>query len=171
MLRGRSGGEWSVYVEGAASRIETGLARDQAFTWVQSVDDWRGALWEGRGGEGGKWAKVLFDPRRLAELAQANPLPTEPSVALGQLARAAGLFELCITGAPGGDWAAAVQLGAGRVARKPNARVTLSDGDAAALTSGALSPMEAFLKGRIQFDGDSSLLLKLPGLARAAAGF
>jgi hypothetical protein len=31
--------------------------------------------------------------------------------------------------------------------------------------------MEAFLKGRIHFDGDSSLLLKLPGLARAAAGF
>jgi putative sterol carrier protein len=171
VLRGRDGGEWSVHLDEAASRVEPGLDTGQAFTWVQSVDDWRGALWEGRGGEGGKWAQILFDPGRIAQLAEENPMPTAPSAAIDKLARAAGLFELCITGAPGGDWEAAVQLGSGRVSSKPDARVTLSDEDAAALASGALAPMEAFLKGRIHFDGDSSLLLKLPGLARAAAGF
>ena len=171
VLRGRDGGEWSVHLDAASSRVEAGLHDTLAFTWVQSVDDWRGALWEGRGGEGGKWAQLAFDPRRVAELSEEHPMPTAPSAAFSELARAAGLFELCITGAPGGDWAAAVQLGSGPVSSKPDARVTLSDDDAVALANGALSPMEAFLKGRVHFDGNSSLLLKLPGLARAAAGF
>jgi hypothetical protein len=171
VLHGRDGGEWTVQLDAPAPRVEAGLDSGRAFTWVQSVDDWRGALWEGRGGQGGKWARIAFDPVRVAELAQKRPLAEPPKAAIGKLARAAGLFELCITGAPGGDWAAAVQLGSGPLAPKPNARVTVSDDDAAALSSGALSPMEAFLKGRVHFDGDSSLLLKLPRLARAAAGF
>jgi hypothetical protein len=170
-LRGHEGGEWSVYLDHGAPRVESGLDGDLVFTWVQSVDDWRGALWEGRGGEGGKWAQLLFDPRRVAEHAEERPAPEAPNGMLDKLSRAAGLFELCITGAAGGDWAAAVQLGSGPVPTRPHARITLSDDDAAALTSGALKPMDAFLKRRVQVDGDSSLLLKLPGLARAAAGF
>ncbi|MBW2273805.1 MAG: SCP2 sterol-binding domain-containing protein [Deltaproteobacteria bacterium] len=170
VLRGRDGGEWSVHLGHTAARVEAGLDDALAFTWVQSVDDWRGALWEGRGGEGGKWAQLAFNPARVAQFAQERPLPNAPSAAIGELARAAGLFELRITGAPGGDWAAAVQLGSGPVASKPDARLTLSDDDAVALAGGAVSPLEAFVKGRVHFDGDSSLLLKLPGLARAAAG-
>jgi putative sterol carrier protein len=170
VLRGGDGGEWSVHLDAEAPRVEAGLDDDLAFTWVQSVDDWRGALWEGRGGEGGKWAQLAFDPLRVIQLAEDRPLPKASDAVIGKLARAEGLFEFCITGAPGGDWVAAVQLGSGPVSSKPDARVTLSDDDAAALSSGALAPLEAFLTGRVHFDGDPSMLLKLPGLARAAAG-
>lgn len=168
-LRGAGGGEWTVQL-GFDSCVASGLDSERACTWVQSVDDWRGALWEGRGGAGGEWARRIFDPAAVsvAAASASDEATGKARSTLDRLARADGLFELCITGAPGGEWAAALQLGAGAVAATPDARVTLSDDDATALTTGALKPLEAVLKGRVKVDGDSSLLLKLPGLAKAA---
>lgn len=171
VLRGAQGGEWTLHLADGAPRVVPGSAAGVAFRWVQSVEDWRGALWEGRGGSAGRWAALVFDPLRLAALATERAPLGPPPAGLAKLASFSGLFELRITDAPGGAWAAGLMLGDGPLPEAPNASVTLADEDAEALSNGSLAPVEAFLAGRVRVEGDAALLLKLPGLALAAAGF
>ena len=48
-LDGPGGGEWLYTLRGGALEVVAGSREAAAFTLIQSVDDWRGALWEGRG--------------------------------------------------------------------------------------------------------------------------
>jgi hypothetical protein len=159
-LEGAGGGEWVVRL--CEGRVDVrAVSRDHAaFTVLQSVDDWRGALWEGRGGVAGKALTRFFRP-------QAPPADAVERAALDApkaLARVRGLegrVRLCVTGGPGGDWAVDLMLGPGRIPRDATTTVTIDHDDAEALGQGDLDPMQAFMGGRIGVSGSVSLLVRL----------
>ena len=88
-LEGEGGGEWVVHVAGGNVKIEAGSRADTAFTYVQSVEDWKGALWSGAGGAIGKGASMFFRPGALREAAAA------PGPASSAARRARGRCRRC----------------------------------------------------------------------------
>ena len=68
-LEGEGGGEWVVELREGRVGIRGGARDETSFTYVQSVRDWQGALWEGRGSWIGRGAAALFRPD--AEVARA----------------------------------------------------------------------------------------------------
>src|SRR5262250_1859035 len=61
-LEGDGGGDWIFHLREGAVSVTPGPTEEAAFTLIQSVADWRGALWEGRGGAFGKQSQALFQP-------------------------------------------------------------------------------------------------------------
>ena len=61
-LDGDGGGEWVFQVQQGQLAVEAAPREETAFSVVQSVEDWRGALWEGRGGAIGRQAATVFKP-------------------------------------------------------------------------------------------------------------
>ncbi len=66
-LEGQGGGEWLFRLGKAGLAVEPGSRERAAFSVVQSVEDWRGALWEDRGGLIGRQALALFRPGDVCE--------------------------------------------------------------------------------------------------------
>lgn len=166
-LEGEGGGEWRIQLKGGEMSVAPGSTEDAAFTVIQSVVDWRGALWENRGGAFGKQSRALFEPGGGAGGAGAMP----PS-ALAQLQMLRGVIKMVVGGGPGGDWAVAFKLGPGPVPEQPTTTVSVTADDAAALERGELDPMQAFMSGRIQIAGDMTLLMQMQAIqmqAQAAA--
>lgn len=166
-LDGEGGGEWRLRLREGGLSVEAGSSEEAAFTVVQTVADWRGALWEGRGGAFGKQSRALFEPGAGA----GGPGAMPPS-ALAQLQMLRGLIKMVVAGGPGGDWAVAFKLGPGPVPDPPTTTVTVSAADAEALERGELDPMQAFMSGRIQIAGDMALLMQMQAIqmtAQAAA--
>lgn len=161
-LEGEGGGEWLMHV--SAGRLDVkAQPRDEAgFSVVQSVTDWRGALWEGRGGVIGQGAAALFKPESHATVDQASRSLTLPALAsLAPLRELDGLLRLVVTGGEGGDWAVATKLGPGAIPEQPTTTVTVSAADVGAMAGGELNPLEAFMAGRIQLAGDVALVMQI----------
>ena len=164
-LEGSGGGEWCFHLKEGSLTVEPGSTDDAAFTVLQSVDDWRGALWEGRGGAFGKQAQALFTPGAGAGAGAGGMSPA----ALAPLQALRGVIKMVVTGDPGGDWAVAFKLGPGPVPAQPTTTVSVSAADAAALERGELDPMQAFMAGRIQIAGDMTLLMQMQAIQMQAA--
>ena len=164
-LDGPGGGEWSFHLKEGSLTVAPGSTDDAAFTVVQSVDDWRGALWEGRGGAFGKQAQALFTPGAGAGAGAGGMSPA----ALAPLQALRGVIKMVVTGDQGGDWAVAFKLGPGPVPPQPTTTVSISAADAAALERGELDPMQAFMSGRIQVTGDMALLMQMQAIQMQAA--
>ena len=162
-LEGEGGGQWRLHLKDGGLRVERGPVEDAAFTVIQSVDDWRGALWEGRGGAFGRQSQALFQPGAGAG---AGAIP--PS-ALAQLQMLRGMIKMVVTGDKGGEWAVAFKLGPGPAPAKPTTTVSISADDAGALERGELDPMQAFMSGRIRVDGDMALLMQMQAIQMQAA--
>ena len=166
-LQGRGGGEWLVHLRGGSARVEAASRAAAAFTVVQSVEDWRGALWEGRGGAIGRQAAAVFRPgerpQRAGELGPPSP------AALAQMQSLAGLVRLCVTDGAGGDWSVGLKLGPGEIPAEPTTTVSIRAEDADALERGDLNPLEAFMGGRIQVAGDFALLMQMQAIQLQAA--
>jgi hypothetical protein len=134
-------------------------------TLVQSVADWRGALWEGRGGAIGRHAASLYRAEGVSA-PSAGPLRRAPSpAALARLGSLGGLLRVVVSGGAGGDWSLGFQLGPGEIEPEPRAEIRLAERDADALARGELGPVEAFLGGRVGVSGDLGLLMKLQAVA------
>ena len=101
-LVGEGGGQWVLDLDGGAVRVRAGSRAQAAFSYVQTVDDWRGALWEGRGGAIGRGAAALFRPgapeveAAFGLVGAGIPGPTSPNAA-------------STSGAPGRNSAAAAR--------------------------------------------------------------
>jgi len=164
-LEGEGGGEWLLQlVEGRLS-VAPGSRAEAAFTVVQRVEDWRGALWEGRGGAIGQQAVAVFRPETLAAGPSARGLVAAPSpAALTAMRELDGLLRMVVTGAEGDDWAVGFKLGPGAIPEEATTTITLSAADAAALGTGELNPLEAFMAGRIQVAGDVGLVLQMQAI-------
>jgi hypothetical protein len=165
-LEGDGGGEWVVHLEqgGVAVREET--REGAAFTIIQTVEDWRGALWEGRGGVFGTSGRALFAGGGPA----AGAAGAAPNVAaLGQLALLDGMIRVVVTEGEGGDWSTAVKLGAGAIPEEATTTVTVSAEDAAALQTGELDAMQAFMSGKVMVAGDMALMMQMQAISMAAA--
>ena len=167
-LDGDGGGEWLLELRNGRLRVERGSRTAAALTVVQSVDDWRGALWEGRGGEIGRRAMSLFRPTDGA-VARIAKLVAPSASALDRLQALSGLVRVAITGGEGGDWALGVMLGPGEIPGEATTTVSLRAEDADAMVRGELGALEAFMGGRVQITGDVALLMQIQAIQMQAA--
>jgi len=172
-LEGEGGGEWVFHLDRGTLRVTPGARDETAFTVVQSVEDWRGALWEGRGGVFGQQAVALFRPGAGdaasagggMSMGAAAPSPA----ALQQLASLDGLMRMLVAGGPGGDWRVDFKLGPGAIPDEPTTTITVAAEDADAMARGELDPMQAFMAGRVQVAGDMALMMQVQAIQMQAA--
>lgn len=171
-LTGDGGGEWVVQMVDGVVQVQAASRSDTSFTYVQSVDDWRGALWEGQGGPFGKGAGAIFDPQKMAQgtaKAAESGLPVVPSpAALEGLRVLDGLIQLAVTD-DAGAWTIGLRLGPGEIPDEPNTTVAVTAEDAAQMETGELNPLEAFMAGRIQVTGDMTLMMQMQAVVMQAA--
>jgi len=173
LLEGSDGGEWVFHMSHGSLTVTSGPRSDAAFTVVQSVDDWRGALWEGRGGAFGQGAVALFKPGAQAAsggglgggMSGAAPSPA----ALEGMRALDGVIKMVVAGGAGGDWSVAFKLGPGEIPTEPTTTVTITAEDADAMAAGTLDPMQAFMAGRIQVAGDMALMMQMQAIQMQAA--
>jgi len=168
-LEGPDGGDWVLHLREGQLSINPGPTEEAAFTLIQSVTDWRGALWEGRGGAFGKQASALFRPgAETSRPAGAGPggRPLDAS-SLGRLAALRGVIRMVVSGGGSGDWKVDFKLGPGPIPADPTTTVTVTAEDAAAMDRGELDPMQAFMSGRILIAGDMALLMQMQMMTMA----
>jgi putative sterol carrier protein len=160
-LDGDGGGEWIFHLDHGELRVEAGPRESAAFTLIQSVADWRGALFEGRGGAFGKQASALFRPGEHTQ--PSGTLGQNPGnpAALAGLQHLEGLIRMVVSGGHGGDWSIGFKLGPGAIPEQPTTTVTVSDEVATKLERGELDPLQAFMSGQIQIAGDTALMMQL----------
>jgi hypothetical protein len=169
-LDGDGGGEWVVHLDKRAARVEAGSRVDTSFTLVQSVDDWRGALWEGRGGGVGKQSALFFRPNEGPSPTAAGGVGGAPSpAALAKMQSLDGLMKMVVTGESSGDWSVGFKLGPGEIPAEATTTISLTAEDAAAMERGELNPMEAFMAGRIKVAGDMTLMMQMQAIQMQAA--
>jgi hypothetical protein len=168
-LSGEGGGEWLYRLSGGEFGVSVGNCDAAAFKLIQSVDDWRGTLWEGRGGVAARKALAIAGSDRVAGFARAAGTADPDGDFVARLAELDGVLSTVVTDGPGGAWSLAVQFGPGPVPDEVTTTVTLSHADADALASGSLAPLEAFLAGRITISGDMLLMMQLQSLAAELA--
>jgi hypothetical protein len=166
LLEGEGGGEWRFRLTDGALSVERASTENAAFTLIQTVDDWRGALWEGRGGVFGRQSQALFQPGGSAGSGD-GPGAMSPA-ALEQMKLLRGMIRMVVTGGAGGDWAMAFKLGPGPVPEQPTTTVTIAAADADAMERGELDPMQAFMSGRILVAGDMALLMQMQAIQMQA---
>jgi len=166
-LEGEGGGEWLLDLAQGALRVVPGSREEAVFTVVQTVDDWRGALWEGRGGFVGRQAAQLLQPGPRS--AGPGGLGAPGPAVLGQLAALQGVIRMVVAGGPGGDWRVDFKLGPGAIPEEPTTTLTIADADAAAIERGELDPLQAFMAGRIQIAGDMAFVMQMQALSMQAA--
>jgi SCP-2 sterol transfer family len=168
-IEGEGGGEWVVHMKRGRVFVTRQPRDDTALSYVQSLADWRGSLWEGRGGAIGKHAGRLLCPgARPVQAIGGLGGPPSPR-AIEAMTHLDGLVRLVVSGGEGGDWAIAFKLGPGPIPAEPTTSLIVSAADAAAMDSGQLNPMEAFMAGRIQVTGDIALLLQMQAIQMQVA--
>ena len=113
-LEGEGGGEWVFHLDHGRVHVARGSRDAAAFSYVQSVADWRGALWEGRGGAIGEGAARFFQPG--AAPPAAGQLAGAPSpAALVELAKLSGLLRMVVAGKDGSRWSVGFKIGPGAI--------------------------------------------------------
>jgi putative sterol carrier protein len=169
-LSGAGGGEWVVHVAQGRATVARAPRADAAFTYVQSVDDWRGALWHGRGGAIGDGAARFFRPAAAAE-PQSGQLAAAPTpAALVELAKLSGLLRIVVTAEEGGSsWSVGFKIGPGAIPEQATTTLLIAEADAAAMGRGELDPMTAFLSGKMRVEGDMTLMLQVQAVQMQAA--
>ncbi len=168
-LVGEGGGEWVLDLRGGEVRVRSGSRSQTAFSYVQTVDDWRAALWHGRGGAVGRGTAALFRPGAPEVEAAFGLAGTGIPAALEALGALRGLLHVVVTDSDG-DWRVGLQLGPGEIPAKPTTEVCLSAADADQMATGELKPIEGFMAGRIRILGDMSLVLQMQAAQLQAAG-
>ncbi len=168
-LTGSEGGEWVISLAGGAASLRAGRRSATALSLIQSVADFRGALWEPRG-EALRARISAQLPLALLGAASGAPDPDPARVrrALAQLADLDALLRLRITADAAPDWTLDLRLGPGALPAEPASTLCLPLDAAEALAAGRLRPLDALR--RIQVDGDYGLLLAAFGALRSATG-
>lgn len=168
-LEGDGGGEWTLAVREGGLAVVAESRDAAAVTLVQSVEDWRGALWGGRGGVFGRTAVRLLRGRTSEALRKAARQRPAGFEALAQIERLTGRVTVVLGGDGGGDWCVSVHFGPGAIPGEPTATVRVAAADAAAMERGELDPLRAFMAGRIEVTGDMALVLQLQAIVLQAA--
>jgi hypothetical protein len=172
VLLGDEGGEWALHFVDGELGIASGRDERCELTLVQTVRDWRSAIWEGRPAliaEGvalvrEEGAQALQPPRP----AGGGPRP-DPLKGISDLR---GLIELRIEAEEDdaqGDWCLGVLVGEGALPESPQATIRLGMPEAEAIRVGDLHPLEALISGQLQLEGDLGLILQLQAIAMTAA--
>jgi hypothetical protein len=168
-LVGAGGGEWVLDLRDGDVSVRSGSRAETAFSYVQTVEDWSGALWGGRGGAVGRLTAALFHPgAREVEAAVALVGAGVPA-AIAAFRDLRGLVRAVVSD-DGGDWRVALQLGPGEIPSQPTTELCVSAADADQMVTGELKPIEAFMAGRIRVLGDLGLVFQMQAALLDAAG-
>jgi len=162
-LHGDGGGEWLYHLRDGTLDVVAGGCDEASFTLIQSVDDWRGTLWEGRGGIVAERGRQLLGSGRLVTLAGAAAQAAGADL-IERLVDLDGMLRAVITHPEEGDWAIALQFGPGDVPDEATTTVRVAHEDAHKLASGDLGAMQAFMAGRVSIAGDMLLAMQLQSL-------
>jgi putative sterol carrier protein len=177
VLEGEDGGEWTLhFIEGELG-IADALAPDCALTILQSVADWRSGLWEGHPrlvADAVNQLKAGLDRKSSSGVRLESPRNLE---ALRDLDNLSGRVDAIIEGdregigegISEGDWRIGVRVGAGPIPKLPDATIQVGSGQAEAIRSGRLHPLEALMTGQLRLEGDLGLVLQLQAIAMAAS--
>jgi hypothetical protein len=168
-LVGEGGGEWVLDLSDGDVRVRAGSRAETSFSYVQTVEDWRGALWEGRGAAVGRGAAALFRPGAPELEAAAGLVGAEIPAVIAALGSLRGLVRVVVTD-PGGDWRVDLQLGPGEIPSQPTTEMSVSAEDANRMATGELQPIEAFMAGRIRVLGDMGLVFQIQAAQMQATG-
>jgi hypothetical protein len=172
VLEGEGGGEWVVRIAEGRVSVTRGPRDRTPVSYMQRVEDWRAALYDGAGGAVGEGASRFFRPSAL-RAAPSNPaqqLAAAPTpAAIAELAKLEGVVRMEVTGGATGDWAVAFKLGPGAIPSEPTATLRLTADDAAAIARGELDPMQAFLGGQVEVLGDMTIVLQMQAAQMIAA--
>lgn len=165
ILGGDEGGDWTLhFIEGELA-IARGREEACDLTVIQSVEDFRSALWEG------KPALIADGVERIrsSELHELRPpAPTgggprpDPLKGISDLR---GRIEIVIENAGESDWAVGILIGGGSVPETPQATIRLGADEAESIRKGDLHLLEALIGGQLQLDGDLGLILQLQAVA------
>jgi hypothetical protein len=159
-LEGDEGGEWTLALRDGRLRVAAEPRDAAPLTLIQSVADWRGALWGQRGGLFGRRAAEIFGLGANG----SGPLlgnGDASTAALSRLASFDALIRMLVTGGEGGDWRVDVKLGPGAIPAEPTTQVSIDDAAASALVNGELDALLALATGKILVSGDVSILMRL----------
>jgi len=163
-IDGEGGGEWVLHISGGGFEVKETPREEAAFTLVQTVEDWRGALWEGRGGVFGQQASALLS----GGVAGSEAAPAPNTKVMDQLSALGGLIQVTVTSGEGGDWSTGFKLGPGELPAEPTTEIKIAAEDAEAMQDGSLEPMQAFMSGKIQVIGDMALMMQMQAIAMSA---
>ena len=168
VLRGESGGEWTLHFVDGELGIEPSRSPDCDLTLVQRVVDWRAALWSGEPAFVADAVQALFRPPGTAPIPVLVPFTLVPNPrALEQLRRLRGLLEIRVDG--GEDWCLGIRLGPGPIPVTPDAVIQLGAAQAEAIHRGSLHPLEALMTGELRLEGDLGLILQIQAIAMTAS--
>jgi len=168
LLHGEGGGEWVCHLKQGALQVRAEPRTECPFTVVQSVEDWRGALWEGRGGALGQQAAAMFRPGAGAQ-GGGGAMPAPTPAALQKMGELDGVIRMRVSGGEDDAWQVDFKLGPGALPDEPTTTVSIGAEDAEKLATGALDPMQAFLQGRIQVAGDIALMMQMQAIQMQSA--
>ncbi|UCE87374.1 MAG: SCP2 sterol-binding domain-containing protein [Deltaproteobacteria bacterium] len=160
LLEGDEGGEWTLGLRDGRLRVAAEPRDAAPLTLIQSVADWRGALWGERGGLFGRRAAEIFGLGANgsgALLANGDA----STAALSRLASFDVLIRMLVTGGRDGDWCVDVKLGPGEIPAEPTTQVSIDHAAASALANGELDALLALATGKILVSGDVSILMRL----------
>lgn len=165
VLEGDAGGTWTMHFHEGRLDLLGERAEDAPITVIQSVADWRAALWEGRPPLVAEAVAVLRE--RGPEAIRPPPPPDggprpDPLKGITDLR---GRVELVMEDPGAGDWRVGVLLGGGPIPPEPQATIRLGVAEAEAIRAGTLHPLEALITGQLQLDGDLGLILQLQAVA------
>jgi hypothetical protein len=171
---GEAGGEWTLhFVEGELG-IESIRRLDCDITLVQSVADWRSALWAGRPAFVSDAVQTLFAGPGPAPAPGVLPFTLVPDPrALDALRRLRGFLEIRVEAHEGGiaaeTWRLGIGLGPGPLPAEPDATIQLGAAQADAIHRGRLHPLEALMTGELRLEGDLGLILQIQAIALTAS--
>jgi len=167
-LEGAGGGEWLYTFRAGALSVRAGSRLKASLTWIQSVADWRGALWEGRGGIVAEKTVGLLRGERPGRRSRRAAAGIGDAKILSRLAKLDGVLCARVVDGPDGDWSTAFKFGPGAIPSEATTTVSIRNDDAEALARRKMRPLEAFLAGRIRIDGSITFALQLQALAVSA---
>lgn len=170
VLEGEGGGEWVCHIHGGRMKVDPSSREGCPFTIVQPLEDWRGALWEGRGGAVGQGAAAFFRPGTQPPAGgQGQMGGAPPASALAEMEKLQGVIRMVVEGEPQGDWRVDFKLGPGPIPEEPTTTIKMQAEDAAAMQRGELDPMTAFMSGRMVVEGDMTLMMQMQAIQMQAA--
>tara|TARA_Y100000590_G_scaffold122969_1_gene140864 strand:- start:7634 stop:8278 length:645 start_codon:yes stop_codon:yes gene_type:complete len=169
VLTGEGGGEWLITVQNREAIVAAGSRDSALFTIIQSVADWRGALWEEKGGAIGKQASRMFQPGAQRDWRPGEIGGPPAPEALEEIGKLDGLIRVCVTEASEIDWAVDFKVGPGPIPEEPSAILEVTAEDAEAMENGDLDPLDAFLGGKMLVTGDMALVMQIQAIQMQAA--
>ena len=152
-VTGDGGGEWTCSISKDGLKINSGLSDDSAVTVIIDAASFKKA--------------VTGDIKMSPPADAAVPSPEEAQSKMKDLLDAVkeihGMMKYTITYPDGDDFVSFVKF-AGPLKDEPDVGITMEKEDADALAAGELNPQAAFMAGKLQIEGDMTLLMQLAPL-------